>query len=81
VLHADLERGRERLLEVLDRLLGPAEQELETAKVVVQPADVALFGERLVLRLRLLGASPSARGLCIASASSSACSTSSRAAS
>ena len=50
----ELERDRERLLEVLDRHLGLAEQELEAAEVVQQPADVGAVGELLVLRLRLL---------------------------
>ena len=52
---ADLERDRERVLQVLDRLLGLAEQELDAAEVVQQPADVRAVGELLVLRLRLLG--------------------------
>jgi hypothetical protein len=54
VIPTDLERGGERLLQVVDRLLGPAEQELDPAKVVVQPGDVALLGQHLELRLRLL---------------------------
>src|SRR4051794_25836595 len=52
---AGLERHRDRMLEVLDRLLRLAEQELEAAEVVEQPRDVRAVGQLLVLRLRLLG--------------------------
>jgi hypothetical protein len=37
---ADLERDRERVLQVLDRVTGLAQQELETAEVVEETADV-----------------------------------------
>ena len=42
-------------LQARDRLLGLAEQELEPAEVVQQPADVQPVGQLLVLRLRPLG--------------------------
>ncbi len=51
----DLERDRECVLEMLDRLLGLAEQELEAAEVVQQAADVDAVCELLVLTLRPLG--------------------------
>ena len=51
----ELERDREGLLEVLDRDLGLAEQELDRAEVVHQPADVRAVGELFVLRLGVLG--------------------------
>jgi hypothetical protein len=52
---ADLERGGERVLEVLDRLVGVAEQEVDGAEVVQQLADVRAVGDLLVVGLRLLG--------------------------
>ena len=55
VVATDLERDRERMLQVLDRPLGLAEQEVEPAEVVQEPADVGAVGELLVLRLCLLG--------------------------
>ncbi len=51
----DLERDGERMLEVLDRLVRLAEQELDPSEVVQKPADVGAVGELLVLHLRLLG--------------------------
>ena len=51
---SDLERDREGVLQMLDRLLGLAEQELEPAEVVQQAADVDAVGELLVLVLRPL---------------------------
>ena len=42
----------------VDRPVGPAEQELEPAEVVEQPADVAAVAQLLVRRLRLLRVRP-----------------------
>ena len=44
-----------RCLEVIDRLLGFPEQEMQPAEVEHQPADVPLVVELLVERLCLLG--------------------------
>ena len=52
---AELERGRERALEILHRLVRPAEQEGEAAEVVEHPADALPVGDLLVDRLRPLG--------------------------
>src|SRR6187431_2296171 len=51
---ADLEENPIGVLEVLDRLLGLPELEIESAEVVQELADVRLVGELLVLRLGAL---------------------------
>ena len=96
-----VEPDRDRLLEVGDRLLGLAEQEVEPAEVVQDLADVRLVAALLVQLLGLLGVEAREQQLAatlvddgeaevdvgarrvspIASTSSSACSTSVRAAS
>src|SRR5439155_12132950 len=53
-LAADLERDAEGLLQERLRLVGLAEQEVEAAEVVQQPADAPPVGELLVVRLRAL---------------------------
>jgi hypothetical protein len=51
---ADLEENPVGVLQVLDRLLGLPELEIESAEVVQELADVRLVGELLVLRLGAL---------------------------
>src|SRR5580765_2615732 len=51
---ADLEENPVGVLQVLDRLLGLPELEIESAEVVQELADVRLVGEFLVLRLGAL---------------------------
>ena len=52
---ADLEGGRERSLQIVDRLLRLAEQERQAAEVVEQPADALPVCHLLVQGLRPLG--------------------------
>src|SRR5207237_1965764 len=51
---AVLEHDRERLVETRERLVGLPEQELESAEVVEQLADVRAVAQLFVLRLRAL---------------------------
>jgi hypothetical protein len=52
---AVLEEHLERLVQLLDRVLGLPEQEVDPPKVVEEPADRSAVGDLLVLRLCLLG--------------------------
>src|SRR6266566_2185984 len=54
-LVAGVEGDLEGFLQLVDGLLGLAEQEVEHSEVVGEPADVDLVGELLVRALRLLG--------------------------
>src|SRR6185503_8323239 len=51
---ADLEENPIGVLEVLDRLVGLPQLEIESAEVVQELADVRLVGQLLVLRLGAL---------------------------
>ena len=63
---ARVEEDAEGVLELLDRLLRLAEQEVEPAEVVQQLADVGLVGELLVLALRALRVRPREQPVAVA---------------
>src|SRR5215831_19921903 len=63
---ADLERDREGALEVVDRVLGLAEEIVETAQVIQQAPDVLAIAVLLVQLLRALSECPRAQPLPIA---------------
>src|SRR5919109_1864326 len=65
-LAAVLEQHLERLVQLLDRLLGLAQQEVETAEVVEHPADRRAVRDLLELCLRLLRVLPSQDPLALA---------------
>src|SRR4051794_3264780 len=65
VVMADLERDAERVLQVSLRLVGLAEQEVQPAEVVQEPADVRAIRKLLVLRLCALRVRPRADPLAV----------------
>ena len=66
LVDALVEEHAERVLEVFDRLVGPAEEVGQPAEVVEQATDVLAVGELLVVRAGALGVRPSEHPVALA---------------